>query len=270
MKTKLLFTVVAASFVGVAAADPNPPEATAAADTSSPATSAEAINKDIQEYEALYAAFMKKVRAEKDRQKAMKLYQEVPKIEPYMERVLGHVEKNPTNASSKKALMWSLTYVRQQPLRSRIGKIFTTHFINDPLINEYAKSLSRSISPQSQAELRDIIEKSSNPDTKIYATYYLANNLSQSVRRFPNLSDEEKAAKTAESNRLLKQLSENPEVAKLNEKLAKRIASVLFEQENLGIGCTAPDIVGDDHTGTVFKLSDYRGKVVLLDFWGIW
>lgn len=29
----------------------------------------------------------------------------------------------------------------------------------------------------------------------------------------------------------------------------------------------APDIVGTDQDGRQFKLSDYRGKVVLLDFW---
>ncbi len=38
----------------------------------------------------------------------------------------------------------------------------------------------------------------------------------------------------------------------------------------VGIGKPAPDIVGEDLDGKVFKLSDYRGKVVLLDFWGFW
>ena len=32
----------------------------------------------------------------------------------------------------------------------------------------------------------------------------------------------------------------------------------------------APDIVGEDVDGKEFKLSDYRGKVVVLDFWGFW
>jgi hypothetical protein len=44
----------------------------------------------------------------------------------------------------------------------------------------------------------------------------------------------------------------------------------LFELENLQVGCTAPDIVAKDTDGVDFKLSDYRGKVVLLDFWGFW
>lgn len=36
------------------------------------------------------------------------------------------------------------------------------------------------------------------------------------------------------------------------------------------VGKVAPDIRGKDLDGKKFKLSDYRGKVVLLDFWGNW
>jgi cytochrome oxidase Cu insertion factor (SCO1/SenC/PrrC family) len=33
------------------------------------------------------------------------------------------------------------------------------------------------------------------------------------------------------------------------------------------VGSAAPEIKGIDADGTPFQLSDYRGKVVLLDFW---
>ena len=36
------------------------------------------------------------------------------------------------------------------------------------------------------------------------------------------------------------------------------------------IGEVAPEIEGEDLDGVPFKLSDYRGKVVVLDFWGNW
>jgi hypothetical protein len=36
------------------------------------------------------------------------------------------------------------------------------------------------------------------------------------------------------------------------------------------IGQVAPEIQGTDADGKEFKLSDYRGKVVVLDFWGGW
>ena len=44
----------------------------------------------------------------------------------------------------------------------------------------------------------------------------------------------------------------------------------LFEIRDLAIGKPAPDIEGEDIDAKKFKLSDYRGKVVLLDFWGHW
>ena len=36
------------------------------------------------------------------------------------------------------------------------------------------------------------------------------------------------------------------------------------------VGKPAPEIAGEDIDGKKFKLSDYKGKVVLLDFWGNW
>jgi hypothetical protein len=78
-----------------------------------------------------------------------------------------------------------------------------------------------------------------------------------------------------------------PEAVKLNEKAEKAFAQVtdefkdvkdvaeqakasLFEVRTLGIGKKAPDISGEDADSKKFKLSDYRGKVVVLDFWASW
>ncbi len=36
------------------------------------------------------------------------------------------------------------------------------------------------------------------------------------------------------------------------------------------VGPHAPEIAGEDLDGAPLRLSDYRGKVVLLDFWGDW
>ena len=55
-----------------------------------------------------------------------------------------------------------------------------------------------------------------------------------------------------------------------NESLLESAKKELFVMQNLSIGCTAPDIVATDLDGVEFKLSDYRGKIVFLDFWGDW
>ncbi len=46
--------------------------------------------------------------------------------------------------------------------------------------------------------------------------------------------------------------------------------SELFELTKLQVGMVAPDIEGTDLDDIPFRLSDYRGKVVMLDFWGHW
>lgn len=45
------------------------------------------------------------------------------------------------------------------------------------------------------------------------------------------------------------------------------VTSALYEIEQLGIGKEAPNIEGIDQDGLPFSLHDYRGKVILLDFW---
>jgi hypothetical protein len=43
-----------------------------------------------------------------------------------------------------------------------------------------------------------------------------------------------------------------------------------FELQHLSPGKPAPEIIGVDVGGKPMKLSDYRGKIVMLDFFGNW
>jgi len=52
--------------------------------------------------------------------------------------------------------------------------------------------------------------------------------------------------------------------------LADRARSALNELRRLGLGRVAPEIEGRDIDGRRFKLSDYRGRVVVLTFSGTW
>lgn len=44
----------------------------------------------------------------------------------------------------------------------------------------------------------------------------------------------------------------------------------IFELEHLQVGMKAPEIEGKAVDGTVIRLSQFRGQVVVLDFWGFW
>src|SRR5262245_9583257 len=49
--------------------------------------------------------------------------------------------------------------------------------------------------------------------------------------------------------------------------VGQRAQAELFGIRRLSVGKEAPEMEGEDQDGKRFKLSDYRGKVVLLDFW---
>jgi hypothetical protein len=52
--------------------------------------------------------------------------------------------------------------------------------------------------------------------------------------------------------------------------LASEFKDQLYLLRHLSVGRTAPEIEGEDLDGKKFKLSDYRGKVVVLSFWAFW
>lgn len=45
---------------------------------------------------------------------------------------------------------------------------------------------------------------------------------------------------------------------------------IVFDHKSLAVGKLVPELEAKDTDGIPFKLSDYRGKVVLLHFWGHW
>ena len=76
---------------------------------------------------------------------------------------------------------------------------------------------------------------------------------------------------SAEAEKLFEQaVAEFSDVKLGTQSVGDRAQNELFEIHNLGIGKTAPEIEGADIDGKPIKLSDYRGKVVVLDFWGYW
>ena len=56
------------------------------------------------------------------------------------------------------------------------------------------------------------------------------------------------------------------ELPMLEQEVENRVAV----RAKFSLGMVAPDIDGVDLQGEAFKLSDYRGKVVLVDFWADW
>jgi len=50
----------------------------------------------------------------------------------------------------------------------------------------------------------------------------------------------------------------------------QRAGGRIFRHTNLVVGQPVPDFEAEDADGHAFRLSDYRGKVTVIDFWGFW
>ncbi|HZN37954.1 MAG TPA: hypothetical protein VFD82_04080 [Planctomycetota bacterium] len=131
---------------------------------------------------------------------------------------------------------------------------------------ENAGGLSRGLGPDATNKLLDrVIATSPHALPKAWAMFSQAQML-LGVTNKKDASDADKAAAAEKAARLLK--AAEPLAA--GNALADRVVPMLFEAEHLQIGMAVPDIVGEDVDGVAFKLSDYRGKVVVLDYWGFW
>jgi len=110
-----------------------------------------------------------------------------------------------------------------------------------------------------RANLAKVIEKSPHQDVQAQALLARANLVLEAGEEVDAVA---RTAAIAD----VRQANERATDAELKE----RCEGILFEQDHLAIGMTAPEIEGNDLDGVAFKLSDYRGKVILLDYWGYW
>lgn len=112
-----------------------------------------------------------------------------------------------------------------------------------------------------------VIEKNKNKDAAAGATFNLAFTLHQaSQRRDEDLDDKARETDKTRAAQLFRELARQfPDTEP-----AKEAEGYVFELERLQIGMVAPDFVGKDADGKQIKLSQFRGQVVVLTFWGFW
>jgi hypothetical protein len=122
----------------------------------------------------------------------------------------------------------------------------------------------------SEALLRGLLEKDTRDEVQGSACVYLGKLLMRRADDLPETEAKDAAKLHKESEGLLERAAAKyADVTLLGRHgTVGKLAKVeLFTLRNLTTGKVAPDIDSEDQDGKKFKLSDYRGKVVLLDFW---
>ena len=111
--------------------------------------------------------------------------------------------------------------------------------------------------------LRTLVAESSSAKVAAAAHFQLAGYLLD----LPNAGEEQRE----EARQLLMTLKEKyGELDADRKRTYAALATGVLQSMEIAPGKPAPEIEGKDLDGVPFKLSDYRGKVVLLDFWGHW
>jgi hypothetical protein len=121
----------------------------------------------------------------------------------------------------------------------------------------------------SEMLLRALYTRDKRDEVRGVACLVLARVLMRSADRLT--TSDAKAAETMhkESEKLLEEAAEKYADVKtaFDGTVGRKAKSELFELRHLSVGNAAPEVKGVDQDGKHFKLSDYKGKVVLLDFW---
>ena len=164
-------------------------------------------------------------------------------------------------------LLWTLKSNKKDIVEPSVNRLVGKH-IRSKKLGELAKgyfSLARTLGQEDASKVIDkIVAESPHKDVQATALFWRAypivNHRPRPGAAAP--SAEQKAKAKADMERIL-------EIAP-NSNVALKVQGPEFEKKHLQIGMVAPDIEGEDLDGVKFKLSDYRGKVVVLDFWGDW
>ncbi len=249
-----------------------------------------------QEYSAAKKEWLADYRAASKEDRA-ELMSSRPLPATWFPKFYAILEANPKAGAAARAGMWIVSNraARGSDLAKTLG-ILQVHHVDNQGMDRICSSLSRNPSQSVVKFLKTVAAKSPHTDIRGIACLNLAmclKNQADTVRKLKTgdesqlrrvvdtfgretvdilkNADADEIEKAAES--YFAKVTETPEYADVTFRrslIAETAEASLFEMRNLGIGKVAPEIDGEDIEANPIKLSDYRGKVVVLDFWGDW
>ena len=136
-------------------------------------------------------------------------------------------------------------------------------------IAQLCQALSYSTDEVSETLLRTLLEKDSRREVQGLASLTLAQELKRRLEMTPTIGEAAASEARAECEKLLRRASDELADVKLaaGGTVGAKAELELDDILHLSVGKVAPEIEGQDQDGRRFKLSDYKGKVILLDFW---
>ncbi len=183
----------------------------------------------------------------------------------FFEAVYNRIQKSEKDEKATTLLIWVASNGAHTPAGQQAAEFVIDKHIDDPAIETICHLLGKAANDKSVELLNKVIDKSSKPKIKATAALSLGQGLAAQCDK--NEDDIEKAKKMgAEAEKYLTMVVDK--LAK-DSTTMKKSAQQELKALHTRIGATA-EVTGVDLEQKKFKLSDYRGKVILLDFWGNW
>jgi hypothetical protein len=226
-----------------------------------------AIQADYQKAQSDFFELYQKAKTDEERTKLVQDH--YPQPEGYAVRFMDLAKAHPKTETAFQALTWIVTQGQggTSVADEAIDALIADHADN-PQLGQICYSMMYAINDSGERFLEGAME-SPHREVQGIATYCLA--MLKKNRSEYGASPDDAPKLAEESEKLLeKVVAEFGDVQGYQGSLADMAERDLFEVRHLAIGKTAPEIVGQDIDGVEFKLSDYRGRVVVLDFWGSW
>jgi hypothetical protein len=225
-----------------------------------------ALQKEYQTAQQEYSKAMRAAQTNEERQKVFA--DKYPKPQAFAARFLELAQKNPKSPVAVDALIWVSTNAGYTVEGAKaVDLLFQEHITSDKL-GPACQSLVYSQSKSAEKNLRAALEKNPHKEVQGRACFSLAQYLKNHSERGSGAGSKKQSE---EAERLFEQVVEKyADLKHYRGTLGEAAKGVLFEIRNLSIGKPVPEIEGEDIDGKKFKISDYRGKVVMLDFWGHW
>lgn len=226
------------------------------------------VRTTIDEYENLVRANTQKIIAANTEEEKNKYRMSIPSAGPAATKMMQLVQANLDHPDVVRAVSWLVTGAANFPEGQEALKMLGTTFADRQGIAQAVKQLEYHGLP-AEPVLKAVIQKNTHREEKAAALYALG------AIHFKNFdASADRVSGEASKNKALdcfQQLNaEYADVTIEGFKLSDFTAKMLFEMTNLQVGCGAPEIEGKDADGVSLKLSDYRGKHVIVIFWGGW
>lgn len=234
-----------------------------------PDTTEKAIRAVIDEYETSVRANTMKIIEAKTEEEKNKYRATVPSAEKPAEKVLKIVQEHSDEAGSAIGVNWLCTQATNFPAGLIALQMLGTSHVAYAGIAQAVKALEYHPIKFAEPILKAVREKNPNANEKAAATYALG----MQYFRIYEAATDEKAAEEAKSKAMdyFQEVSAKYADASIQGfPLADQASRTMFELANLSVGSECPEIDGKDVDGSGFKLSEFRGKHVVLMFWGGW